>query len=80
MIKFLAMVTAVTTVLCIKGNTDELTEKKNEIWAYMKEKDIDLYNAVRRTPVGLSMQLEGKVGRKILMEGYNISQKIFGFN
>jgi hypothetical protein len=74
------MVTAVTTVLCIKGNTDELTAKKNEVWQYMKEKDEKLYKAVLKTPVGLSMQLEGNVGRKILMEGYNISQKLFGFN
>ena len=80
MIKFLAMVTAVTTVLCIKGNTDELTAKKNEVWQYMKEKDEKLYKAVLKTPVGLSMQLEGNIGRKILMEGYNISQKLFGFN
>lgn len=80
MIKYLAMVTAVTTVLCIKGNTDELTAKKNEVWQYMKEKDEKLYKAVLKTPVGLSMQLEGNIGRKILMEGYNISQKLFGFN
>ena len=80
MIKFLAVVTGVTTVLCIKGNTEELTAKKNEVWEYMKEKDPALYNAVKHTFEGSVMQLEGKAGRAILMKAYDISQKIFGFN
>ena len=80
MIKYLTMITTVSTVLLIKSGTEENLQKKDELWNYIKEKDIRLYKAIRHTLLGACMQLDGKVGRKIITTGYGISRKLFGFN
>lgn len=80
MIKYLSMITTVSTVLCIKSGTEENLAKREELWTYLQEKNPALYKAVKHTLLGACMQLDGEVGRKLITTGYGISQKIFGFN
>ncbi len=80
MIKYLTMITTISTVLCIKSGTEEHLQKKEELWQYMKDHNEDLYKAVRRSVMGRVMQLKSKTGRKAIIKIYGVAQRIFSFN
>ncbi len=81
MIKYLTMISTVTTVLAIRSGTEEHLAQKDELWEYMKNKNPALYKAVRHTLLGACMKLDKNVvGQKMITTTYNLSRKIFGFN
>lgn len=80
MVKYLTMITTVSTVLLIKSGTPEHLQKKNELWQYLKNKNPELYKAVKHTFLGSMMEMDGHVGKKMITTGYAISRKLFGFN
>ena len=77
---YLEIITTVSSVLLIRGETPELLEKKKELWDYIKSKDAGLYRYLRHGIMGGTMNLPGKGGRKVSVEAYHICQKIFNFN
>jgi len=77
---YLEIITAVSTVLMIRSETEENLEKKEELWNYLKEKDVALYRWMRNGIIGRTMHLPGKGGRRITVDAYHICQKIFKFN
>lgn len=80
MVKYLTMITTVSTVLLIQSGTQENLQKKNELWYYLKNKNPELYRAVKHTALGSFMEMDGKIGKKLITTGYAISRKFFGFN
>lgn len=80
MAKYLAMMMTVCTVLLLKEGSEESLAKKDELWCFLEKQNKRLYNAVKHKTLGRLMQLEGKAGRKIIVLGYQLSQKIYGFN
>jgi hypothetical protein len=80
MVKYLAMMMAVSSVFLIKEGSEESLDKKQELWDYLKNYDKRLYKKIRNHILGRSMNLPGKFGRKIIEVGYNILKKIYGFN
>ena len=80
MIKYLTMITTVSSVLCIKSGTEEHLKRKDELWQYMKDHDIDLYKKVKRTFLGRAMQFHSSMGRKAIVKAYGVAQKVFVFN
>jgi len=77
---YLEIIMTVSSVLLIRGGTQEHLEKKKELWKYLKEKDRVLYAWMRNGILGSVMNLPGKGGRKLTVEGYRLCQKIFKFN
>lgn len=77
---YLEIITTISSVLCIRCGTEEYMKIKKELWKYLKSKDRMLYLWMRNGIMGSVMNLPGKSGRKISVEGYRICQKIFGFN
>ena len=77
---YLEIITTVSSVLLIRSGTEENLEKKKELWNYLKEKDRKLFTWMRSGIMGGAMNLPGRGGRKISLEGYRICQKIFKFN
>lgn len=77
---YLEIIMTVSSILLIRAETEECLEKKKELWQYLKEKDKHLYFYMRHGIMGGTMNLPGKGGRKISVEGYKICQKIFHFN
>lgn len=77
---FLEIVTCVSSILCVKSGTEENLAKKKQLWADIKAENPELYKILRRRPLGICLHLPGKVGRKIMIWGYSVAQKIFGFN
>ena len=80
MLNYLEIITVVSSVLLIKSGTEENLEKKKELWQYIKKKDAKLYMKLRYGVLGNSMNLPGKGGRKITVEGYKLCQRFFKFN
>ena len=77
---FLEIVTCVSSILCVKSGTEENLAKKKQLWADMKAEHPELYKILRYRPLGICLHLPGKIGRKIMIWGYTVAQKIFGFN
>lgn len=77
---YLEIITTISSVLLIRSGTEENLEKKKELWQYLKEKDKKLYRWMRGGLLGSAMNLPGRGGRRISVEGYKICQKIFKFN
>ena len=80
MIKYLTMISTVSSVLLVKAGTTEHIAKKDELWHYMKQKNYPLYKAVKKTAMGAAMQMDSVLGRKAITAGYAIANKIFAFN
>lgn len=80
MFNYFEIITTVSSVLLLRANTPEHLEKKKELWNYIKSKDRMLYKKLRHGILGGAMNLPGRGGRKLSVEGYKICQKIFKFN
>ena len=80
MIKYLVMMMTVSTVLLLIENSEESIYKKEELWNYLKSKNNNLYKEINKTFLGLFVQIKGYPGRKIILKGYSLSRKLFGFN
>jgi glycosyltransferase involved in cell wall biosynthesis len=80
MIKYLTMITTVSSVLLVKSGTEENLKKRDELWSYLKINSPEVYKAVKHTLLGSCMEMNSEVGKKLITTGYSISQKIFGFN
>ena len=77
---YLEIITTVSSVLLIRGETKEFLEMKAQLWDYLKEKDVRLYRYLRHGIMGGTMNLPGRGGRKISVDAYKLCQKIFKFN
>lgn len=80
MYNYLEIIMTVSSVLLTRSGTEEHLKAKKEIWMYLKGKDRRLYRRMRRGIMGSFMNLPGRGGRKITVEGYRICRKIFKFN
>lgn len=80
MLSFLEIVITVSSILLIKGGSPEQLARKKELWQEIKAEYPEVYKKLRRRPLGVALHLPGKVGRRIMLWGYSITQKIFGFN
>lgn len=79
MVKYLSMMMTVSSVYLIKEGTQESLKKKDELWNFLQNFDKKLYKKIRSCILGRSMNLPGKLGRRIVQVGYSISKKIYGF-
>lgn len=77
---YLEIITAVSSILLIRSETQENLQKKKELWKFLKEKDKKLYRSIRSSVLGNALHLPGKGGRKLCVEVYHVCQKIFKFN
>ena len=80
MVNYLDIITTVSSVLLIRSGLEENLEKKKELWQYIRTKDKVLWMRLRMGVLGNAMNLPGKLGRKITIDGYKICQRIFHFN
>lgn len=77
---YLRIMMEVSSIFLIVSETDENFEKKQDLWKYVKNKDIELYQMLRYSMLGFSVNIPLKTGRKISKAGYKIANKWIGFN
>lgn len=80
MYNYLEIITTVSSILLILEGTGESLNKKNELWMWMAKTDLSLERRLRGGFLGQGMNLPGRVGRKISMDGYHVAQRVFHFN
>lgn len=80
MTKYLTMMMTVSTVFLVKANTEESLRKRDELWDYLKMKNPETAKLVNRCLLGRPMQMKSYAGRKIIICGYRISRRIYGFS
>ena len=80
MLKFLEIVTTVSSVLLVKSGTKENLQKKKDLWTYISKENPNIYRALRSRLLGRAIHLPGRLGKFVLLCGYTVSRKIFGFN
>lgn len=78
MMGYISCMMSVSTIYLFKIDTPESLEKNRELWAFMKKKDLTLYNNVKRTWAGKANR-RTRIGRILAQGGYAIAQKIFKF-
>lgn len=80
MLNYLEIITTISSIMLILADTEEALDKKTELWEYLKASDSYLYRKLRYGIMGNGMNLPGKGGRKISVEGYRLAQRFFKFN
>ncbi|MFV0465011.1 MAG: glycosyltransferase family 2 protein [Lachnospiraceae bacterium] len=80
MFNYLEIITVISTVMLIRGGSQEHLDKKRELWKYIKKQDIRLFHRLRTGIMGNTLHLPGKSGRRISIAAYKLSQKVIGFN
>jgi len=81
MMKYLAMICCITSVMLTISGTDEHLAKRRELWQDFKRKDPVMYRHIRGGLRGiLSNPPPGEVFNKAMEHIYHLAQKIFKFN
>ena len=80
MTSYLEIMMTICSVLAIKSGTEEYMEKKKELWESLKKQNLALWLRLRFGFLGQGCNLPGKGGRELLILGYKITQKFYGFN
>ena len=80
MLNYLEIITAVSSIMLIRSGTADHIAKKNELWDYMKERDIRIYRRLRFAFLGIGLNLPGKWGRSIASGVYSVFRSIWKFN
>lgn len=77
---YLRIMMEVSSIFLIISGTDENLKKKKELWKYAKDTDKQLYNELRYSLLGYTVNLPGHIGRGISKTGYKVMNKLIGFN
>ena len=80
MLNYLEIITTISSIMLILADTEEALDKKTELWEYLKASDSYLFRKLRYGIMGNGMNLPGKGGRRISVEGYRLAQRFFKFN
>ena len=80
MIKYLSMITSVSTSLLIKSKTKENLIKRDELWEYIEKVHPEVYKDVSRTLLGFFTKRNNTFWKKMIIGIYTVSQKIYAFN
>lgn len=80
MVKYLTMMMTISSVFLIKEGSEESLAKRAELWDYLKQQNRTMYRMVNKMALSKPMQIRSRAGQKIVVWGYSLSQKIYGFN
>lgn len=80
MLNYLDIITTISSILLIRAGTRESLAKKRELWDYLKKRDRHIFIRLRYGFLGSCMNLPGKGGRRISVEGYKLCRRFFKFN
>lgn len=80
MVKYLTMMMTVSSALLVKSGTPECLEKRDNLWMYLKDQSPAVAKLMQWTLLNRPMQMKTKAGRRIIIYGYELSKKIFGFS
>jgi glycosyltransferase involved in cell wall biosynthesis len=77
---YLEIITIASSVLLLRGGTQEHLDKKRELWQFIRQYNRQQYNKLRYGILGQIANLPYFAGRQITLWAYKASQKVVGFN
>lgn len=80
MMRYLDIITAVSSIMLIRSGEQENLEKKKDLWRYLKNADGHIYRKLRLGILGRGVHLPGNSGRNLSVAIYKVVQKFYGFN
>ena len=80
MAHYLEIITTISSVLLLKDGRPAALAKKQALWHDLAQFDPALHNLLRHHWLGLGVNLPGKIGRRVAVQGYQLAQKWYGFN
>ena len=80
MVRYLDIITTISSIMLIRADNDEALLKKEELWAYIRTKNPRLFRKLRYGLLGNVINLPGKVGREFCVAVYKLAQKVMKFN
>ena len=80
MYAYLEGVTAVSSIMCVVSKDKEIYEKKDKLWQFIKETDLETYNKMRSKLYPGLMSKTTPLRNWLSTVVYRIAQKFFGFN
>lgn len=80
MVGFLEIITAVSSVMLLMDGSKAALEKRDALWAFIRERDPALEHRLRRGMLGRLVLANTRPGRAAATLVYRVSQKIYGFN
>ena len=80
MYNYLEIITAISSVLCLLRGTREALEEKDELWKYIRRKNLRVYLRMRCGLIGNLFHLPGRGGRRLSVESYRLMNRFFHFN
>ncbi len=80
MVRYLDIITTISSIMLIRADNDEALLKKEELWAYIRTRNPRLFRKLRYGLLGNVINLPGKVGREFCVAVYKLAQKVMKFN
>ena len=80
MFNYLEIITTISSILCLRSGTDENILKKCALWKYIRRANPRLYAQLRKGLLGHLLHIPGRGGRMVAVKGYQLAQKVVGFN
>ena len=80
MLKDVNMITTISSILLIRTHTKTGLEKRDELWDYLKQKDIKMWRKMKKTFLGRGVTVNGKFKRKIAELIYLEAKSLIGFS
>jgi hypothetical protein len=80
LVHYLYIIMTITSVLLLRMDTPESLAMKKDVWDYLKKKDLFMFLKIRRSLFGRVMNVKRKTSRDLVVKGYRLTQKFYGFN
>lgn len=80
MMKYLAMICCVTSIMLVISGTEENREKLRKLWSDFKARDPKMFWHIRLGVRGVISNPRGRFAELAVVRGYHLAQKIFKFN
>ncbi|MBQ1490229.1 MAG: glycosyltransferase family 2 protein [Eubacterium sp.] len=80
LLNYFEIITAISSILCIRSGTEENRRKKDALWADIKEQDPWAYRRIKHRIMGWGVTKNSKFMNGFCTLVYKAGQRIFGFN
>ncbi len=80
MVQYLSMMLIVSSALLVNEGSQESIYKRDELWDYLKSKNLILYKIISRSKFGYPLQTNTRGGKKIIVKSYHFLSRFYGFN
>lgn len=80
MLQYLSIMMIVSSALLVNEGSDTNMANRDELWDYLKEKNPEAYKIITHKKLGLPLQFKSNFGKKFIVNGYRLFNRIYGFN